>query len=175
MVEVEVEVVDTLLDYNLLLGRSWTYTMEVVVSLVYRVIKFPHKGKVVTIDQLSFLRRESTQAKSDIPLIDNSNKESPNIGIGLYPTLMGTFNLPPPEVCIISRVENTSSGRQISFKTSYLSNPWNLPNLDDKISTSMVEPLSTTKVTYKEIDLVTPTMGALDPNLPLINPCECSL
>lgn len=41
-VEVEVEVVDAPLDYNLLLGRNWTYVMEAVVSSVYRAIKFPH-------------------------------------------------------------------------------------------------------------------------------------
>jgi hypothetical protein len=48
-----------------------------------------------------------------------------------------------------------SSGRQIPFKTSYLSDPWNLPNPDDKRSTSMVDPLSTTEVTYKDIQETT--------------------
>ena len=32
---VEVEVVDAPLDYNLLLGRSWTYAMQVVVAIVF--------------------------------------------------------------------------------------------------------------------------------------------
>lgn len=150
-VEVEVELVDVPLDYNLLLGCSWTYTMKEFISSVYRVIKFPHKGKVVTIDQLSFFQRESTQEEPDIPLIDNYNKESPNVGIGLYPTLMGTINFPMLEVYMISRVHNTSSGRQILFKTSYLSDPWNLPNLNDENSTGMAEPLSAAEVTYKAI------------------------
>lgn len=102
MVEVKVEVVDAPLDYNILLGCSWTYAMEVVVSSVYRVIKLPHKGKVVTIEQLSFFHKESTRAKPDIPMIDNSSKESPNVGVGLYPSLMGNFNLPWLEDCMVS-------------------------------------------------------------------------
>lgn len=46
----EVEVVDANLNYNLLRGRSWTYTMQVVASSLFHVIRFPHEGKVVTVD-----------------------------------------------------------------------------------------------------------------------------
>jgi hypothetical protein len=88
-------------------------------------------------------------------MIDNSTKESPNIGVGLYPTLMGTFNLPLPEVCMVSQVKNTSSGGKIPFKTSYLSDPWNLPNPNDENSTNMVEPMSTAEATYKQIQEIT--------------------
>ena len=54
MVEIEVEVVDANITYNLLLGRSWTYAMQVVASSLFCIICFPHQGKIVTIDQLSF-------------------------------------------------------------------------------------------------------------------------
>jgi hypothetical protein len=40
---IEVEVVDASLDYNLLLGRSWIYAMQVVVVTVFRVLLFPHE------------------------------------------------------------------------------------------------------------------------------------
>jgi hypothetical protein len=50
---VEVEVFDAHLDYNLLLGRSWTYAMQIVVATVFWVLLFPHEGQIVTIDQLS--------------------------------------------------------------------------------------------------------------------------
>ena len=53
-VSVEVEVIDAPLDYNLLLGRSWTYVMSAIASAVLRVVVFPHEGKLVTIDQLDF-------------------------------------------------------------------------------------------------------------------------
>jgi hypothetical protein len=49
-VNVEVEVVDAPIDYNLLLGQSWTYAMEAVPSSYFRCIKFPHEGKLFTID-----------------------------------------------------------------------------------------------------------------------------
>eukprot|EP00253_Pinus_taeda_P030521 PITA_30521 len=49
-VEVEVEVVDANLTYNLLLGRSWTYAMRAVASSLFHCIYFPHQGKIVTVD-----------------------------------------------------------------------------------------------------------------------------
>jgi hypothetical protein len=51
---VKVEVVDAPLNYNLLLGQSWTYAMKVMVATVFWVLLFPHEGRIVTIDQLSF-------------------------------------------------------------------------------------------------------------------------
>jgi hypothetical protein len=42
---VEVEVVDASLDYNILLGRSWTYAMQAVVTTVFWVLLFPHEGQ----------------------------------------------------------------------------------------------------------------------------------
>ena len=40
MVEVEVEVVDVHLDYNLLLVRNWTYAMIIVISYVFHTLFF---------------------------------------------------------------------------------------------------------------------------------------
>jgi hypothetical protein len=53
-IEVEVEVVDALLYYNPFLGRNWTYSMIIVVSFCFHTLCFPHEGKIVMIDQLSF-------------------------------------------------------------------------------------------------------------------------
>jgi hypothetical protein len=47
---VEVEVVNAPLNYNLLLGRSWNYTMHAVVATFFWVLCFPHEGQIVTID-----------------------------------------------------------------------------------------------------------------------------
>jgi hypothetical protein len=41
---VEVEVVDVPLDYNLLLGRSWTYAMTIVVSMFFECYVSLMKG-----------------------------------------------------------------------------------------------------------------------------------
>jgi hypothetical protein len=50
IMEVDVEVVDAPLDYNLLLGHNWTYAMTIVVSSIFHTLCFPHDGKIVTID-----------------------------------------------------------------------------------------------------------------------------
>jgi len=66
-VQVEVEVFDAPLDYNLLLGRSWIDSMRTVVSTLFRVVRFPHQGKVITVDQLAFF---NSDARTDnIPFI----------------------------------------------------------------------------------------------------------
>jgi hypothetical protein len=44
-VQVEVEVFDAPLDYNLLFGRSWIDSMHVVVSTLFHVVRFPHLRK----------------------------------------------------------------------------------------------------------------------------------
>ena len=44
-VAIEVEVVDVPPDYNLLLGRNWMYSMQVVASSLFRVVWFPFNGK----------------------------------------------------------------------------------------------------------------------------------
>jgi hypothetical protein len=43
------------LDFDLLLGRDYVYDMKAIMSTLFRVIYFPHDGRVVTIDQLSFV------------------------------------------------------------------------------------------------------------------------
>ena len=44
------------LDFKLLLGLYYVYTMKVVVSTLFQVLCFPHDGNIVTIDQLSFVK-----------------------------------------------------------------------------------------------------------------------
>ena len=48
-------VVQDPLDFALLLGRDYVYTMKDIVSTLFCVISFPHNGRIVTIDQLSFI------------------------------------------------------------------------------------------------------------------------
>ena len=52
---IDVMVVQGPLDFNILLGRDYVYAMKDVVSTLFRVIHFPHDGKIVTIDQISFV------------------------------------------------------------------------------------------------------------------------
>ena len=105
-VDIQVEAVNTSLDYKLLLSCSWTYMIEVVVSSIYKVIKFPHQGKIMSIDQLSFSRRDPMQFKSNIPIVSNFVKDLLNVVVDLYPSLMGTLTLPPSEFNMISHIRN---------------------------------------------------------------------
>jgi hypothetical protein len=42
-ISIDVEVVDDSIDYNLLLGRIWFYSMTFVTSSVFRCVQFPHQ------------------------------------------------------------------------------------------------------------------------------------
>jgi hypothetical protein len=95
---VEVEVVDAPLDYNLLLGRIWTYSMHAVVATVFWVLFFPHEGRIMTIDQFSFSRPDPSSGASTVPMIDNPQSDVVNVGVGFFPPLMGTFDYPPPSI-----------------------------------------------------------------------------
>jgi hypothetical protein len=73
MIELDVEVVDAPLDYNLLLGHTWTYAMTTIVSSVFHTLCFPHDGRIVKIDQLSFVYASPNESVgTSILVIDNS-------------------------------------------------------------------------------------------------------
>lgn len=52
---IDVMVVQGLLDFNLLLGRDYTYVMGDLVSSLFRVMCFSYEGIIWTIDQLSLI------------------------------------------------------------------------------------------------------------------------
>jgi hypothetical protein len=55
IVFIDVMVVQDPLDFDLLLGRDYVYSMKSIVSTLFHVIYFPHDGRIVTINQLSFI------------------------------------------------------------------------------------------------------------------------
>jgi hypothetical protein len=52
---IDVMVVQDPLDFSLLLGWDYIYSIKSIVSTLFRVIYFPHDGRMVTIDQLYFI------------------------------------------------------------------------------------------------------------------------
>jgi hypothetical protein len=52
---IDVMVFQDPLDFSLLLGQDYVYAMKAIVSTLFRVIFFPHDGRVVTVDQVSFI------------------------------------------------------------------------------------------------------------------------
>jgi hypothetical protein len=85
---IEVEVVDAPLDYNLLLGRSWTYAMHPVVAIVFWVFLFPHEGRIVTIDRLSLSHSDPSSGASMVPMIDNPQPDTINVGVLIFNPLL---------------------------------------------------------------------------------------
>ena len=49
-VVIDVMVVQDPLDFDLLLRRDYVYAMKTIVSTLFRVIYFPHDGRILTID-----------------------------------------------------------------------------------------------------------------------------
>jgi hypothetical protein len=146
---VEVELVDAPLDYNLLLGRSWTYAMQAVVATVFWVLLFPHKVRIVTINQLSFSKLDPTLGASMVPMIDNPKLGVINVGFYLCPSLMGTFDYPSPQgdIKFISNHHKVEIFQVSLFCTTYFDDPWTLPfplaMMDGTGHPSMSMPLST--------------------------------
>jgi hypothetical protein len=156
-VEVEVEVVDAPHDYNLLLGRNWTYAMVIVVLSVFHMLCFPHQGEIVTIDQLSFAYSSPNASVGlSILVVDNSHPATKNIGVEMYSSLMGTFDFSTPIHHIYAMFGMPASvERSIPFCTSYFSDPWTLPSpillIEGQSHDGMAMPLSGAEITYQAI------------------------
>jgi hypothetical protein len=101
-----------------------------MVATIFWVLLFPHEGWIMTIDQLSFSRPDPTLGASMIPMIDNPQPGVFNAGVGLCPSLMGTFNYPPPQgdIKFISNHHNVYIFQVSSFCTTYFDDPWTLPS-----------------------------------------------
>ena len=66
-VYIDVSVTQGALDFSLLLGRDYVYAMGALVSSLFRVVCFPHDGRIVIIDQLSFIRPRVPPAQLSSP------------------------------------------------------------------------------------------------------------
>ena len=66
-VYIDVSVTQGSSEFNLLLGRDYIYAMGALVSSLFRVVCFPHNGRIVTIDQLEFARPQAHPAHSSFP------------------------------------------------------------------------------------------------------------
>jgi hypothetical protein len=145
-ITVDVKVVDSPLDYNLLLERSWFYAMTAVTSLVFRCVQFPHQGKIVTIDQLDFCTPGARiPTTNNIPFLGDHPVTYESVGVGLLKdsSLMGTFPTPiPPTTHHIVVVNMIST---MPYQSLESSDPWVVPSplefdvLGDTMSLSPAE------------------------------------
>ena len=104
IVYLNVMVVPFPLDYNVLLGCDYVYDMGAIVSTLFQVICFPHEGRIVTVDQLSFL--------------------SPNMASNQPSSLIGPFvpmvSSPPRVNYVATRSMPTSKNNQLCDVVHYV-------------------------------------------------------
>jgi hypothetical protein len=164
-VNVEVEVFDAPLDYNLLLGCSWIDAMNTFVYTLFHVIHFPHQGKVITVDQLAFFNSDA--CTSNAPFIAKTSPRYENIGVGLikYSTLMGTFLIPPLDVLppFVSSINMISTSVCDSHPFSDL---WVIPKPSDYPRYSDQMPLILVESTYQDIQSTNPSTLSLSDSSP---------
>jgi hypothetical protein len=158
IVIIDVEVVDAPLDYNLLLRRSWFYTMTVVSSLVFLCVQFPHQGKIVTVDQLDFCTPDARiPATNNIPFLGDHPVMYESIGVGLlkYFILMGTFPTPlPPTMHHIAAINMILT---MPYQSLESSNPWIVPSPLEFDVLNGIMPLSLAEAAYVAIQYAPPS------------------
>lgn len=144
---IKVEVFDAQLNYNLFLGLSWTYAMSAVVSSLFRMIQFPHKGKFVKVDQLSYYTLDPNSTGS-IPFVEKMNTLYEDISVGLFKdsSLMGTFVMPPPNF-----PSNFSKVNMITSSTMESSNLWIVPLEFELSSYGNEMPFSPHELAYQAV------------------------
>lgn len=93
--------------------------MATIVSTYFINIAFPFQGGITIVDQQIFLPN-SSQVTRSTSMIHGISHSHQNVGVGLlkYPTLMGTFSLPPlsnlAEVAAVETCNMISSIQKIS-------------------------------------------------------------
>jgi hypothetical protein len=140
--------------------------MQAMVATVFWVLLFPHEDRIVTIDQFSFSIPDPSLGVFVVPMIDNPQPSVVNIGVGLCPYLMGTFDYLPPQgdVKFISDHHKVEIFQVSSFHMTYFTDPWILPSpstmMDGTWHPGMSMPLSAVEVKYS---LVQQTSANTDP------------
>jgi hypothetical protein len=165
-VQVEVEGFDTPLDYNLLLGRSWVDSMHAVVSTLFCVVRFPHQGKVVTVDQLAFFNADTHVG--NVPFIAKTPLGYENVGVGLLKdsSLMGTFPIPPPPDIPHPFIASVNMISAVPHELPVSVDPWIVPDPGDHVRFGDIMPLSSVESAYQAIQSATLTTYSLEELFP---------
>jgi hypothetical protein len=140
--------------------------MRTVVSTLFHVVRFPHQGKVVTVDQLSFFH--SNTHNGNVSFITKTPPGYENVSVGLLKdsSLMGTFPIPSPDVprssiASINMISTSIHDIPISH------DPWIVPDPGHHLRYSDKMPLSPVKSAYQAIQSetpFTPSLGELSPD-----------
>ena len=104
------------------------------------------------IDQTSFKNLCVTASSvASIPIVDHSQPTTGSVGVGMYPSLMGSFSCLAPILMIRSSSnEASSSVISVDFRTTHMEDPWILPTPSpscEPIRTDM--PFPATMIAYQ--------------------------
>lgn len=118
--------------------------MKVVVSTMFRVLRFPHQGRIITIDQLNFCIPDF-HSSTNVPFISESSLVIKAVGAYLYkdPCLMGIFPMHAPNTLNLTPINMISS-----TQSEY---PWIILDLLEVDSFGGSMPLSLAKLSYSVI------------------------
>ena len=137
IVNVEVEVVDAKLNYNILLSHSWTDAMLCVSSTLFQLLKFPHEGKIITLDQFYFF---TSSSENNVHYGDQIHNPPDSVGPSLFkdPVLMGIFPTPPPHIVQVNMISRSND-------------PWIIPSPEKLTDFGESMPLTPVEINYYEI------------------------
>ena len=110
-----------------------------------RVIKFPHNGKIVTIDQLAYFSSDPASLES-IQHVGKTTIPYKDVGVGLVKDfgLLGTFPFPP-----LNASSSFATIHMITSDTIYYDDPWIVPS-ESKIDLfGDAMPLSPYEIAYE--------------------------
>jgi hypothetical protein len=102
-----------------------------------------------------------------VPMVDNPQAGVVNVGVGLCPSLMGTFDYPPPQgdVKFISNHHKAEIFHVSSFCTTYFQDLWTLPSpsttMDETGQAGMAMPLSAAEVAYSLVQQTSVTLDLI--------------
>jgi hypothetical protein len=155
---VVVEVVNSPLDYNLLLGRSWFYAMPVIASSVFRCVQFPHQEKIVTVDQLDFCMTDArAPATNNISFLGDKKMMYESVGVGLLKDfiLMGTFPTPLP--LTTHHISTVNMILTIAYQSLESYDPWIVPSPLEFDVLGDTMPLSLAEASYIVVQYTSPS------------------
>jgi hypothetical protein len=134
-ISVDIEVIDMPLNFNLLHGRIWFYAMTTIASLVFHILRFPHQGNIITVDQLDYTTPDlNNVAENHVPFLGNNSFESVGVGLLKNSSFMGVFPFPSPPTVQVSTLNMILTQAQKSFDSSL---PLVVTGLDEHSSSSL--------------------------------------
>jgi hypothetical protein len=130
---IDIEVIDAPLDYNILFGHSYMYSMKAITSSMFRTMMFLHNRKITTIDQVSHYEpNPSSNIDNILPFVHTNLDAYPlfEMGPDIFkdPSLLGTYHGTPPllhplaQVCVVSTKGMTTPDTHPPTKASFIPN-----------------------------------------------------